>query len=131
MEARTPLIVIDSANVVGSRPDGWWRDRRGATRRLRDRLHPLADTGLSGRTVPQWCTDPPVEVLLVTEGRARGIPSSDTVTVVDAPGSGDDTIVATVEAVGGHRCLVITSDRGLRRRVTDAGAAVAGAAVLH
>ena len=37
-----PLIVVDGANVVGSVPDGWWRDRRGAAERLRDALVPLA-----------------------------------------------------------------------------------------
>ncbi len=31
---RTALIVVDAANVVGSRPDGWWRNRAGAARRL-------------------------------------------------------------------------------------------------
>ena len=37
-EDNSLLLVIDAANVVGSVPDGWWRDRRGATERLRDRL---------------------------------------------------------------------------------------------
>ncbi len=27
---------IDAMNVIGSRPDGWWRDREGAVRRLVD-----------------------------------------------------------------------------------------------
>ncbi|MGH8794184.1 MAG: NTP pyrophosphohydrolase, partial [Stackebrandtia sp.] len=40
------MIVVDAANVVGATPDGWWRDRLGATRRLRDRLCDLAETGL-------------------------------------------------------------------------------------
>jgi 8-oxo-dGTP diphosphatase len=40
-------IIVDGANVVGSRPDGWWRDRVGAAVRLRDQLEPLALDGLS------------------------------------------------------------------------------------
>lgn len=38
-------IIVDGANVVGSRPDGWWRDRAGAALRLRDELTPLARDG--------------------------------------------------------------------------------------
>ncbi|MFD0559366.1 hypothetical protein FB566_0003 [Stackebrandtia endophytica] len=113
----TSVIIIDAANVVGSTPDGWWRDRPRATRRLRDRLAPLADRGL-----PRWPHPPPAEVILVTEGRARGVESSDTVTVVAAPGSGDDTIVDLVTQYAARPVVVITSDRGLRQRVSDAGA---------
>ncbi len=40
-------IIVDGANVVGSRPDGWWRDRVGAAMRLRDQLEPLTLDGLS------------------------------------------------------------------------------------
>ena len=32
------VLVVDGANVVGSRPDGWWRDRPGAARRLAEEL---------------------------------------------------------------------------------------------
>lgn len=42
------VLLVDVANVVGSRPDGWWRDRAGATTRL---LHRLA--GLVGQTLPR------------------------------------------------------------------------------
>jgi len=52
----TPLLVIDAANVVGSVPDGWWRDRAGATTRLRDSLAGLSATGL-----PQ--TGSPIDVM--------------------------------------------------------------------
>jgi selenocysteine lyase/cysteine desulfurase len=34
-------LLVDAANVVGSRPDGWWRDRAGATARLLARLAAL------------------------------------------------------------------------------------------
>jgi len=40
-------IIVDGANVVGSRPDGWWRDRAGAALRLRDQLAPLATEGIT------------------------------------------------------------------------------------
>nr|EIF93310.1 hypothetical protein [Streptomyces tsukubensis NRRL18488] len=59
------LLIVDGANVVGSVPDGWWRDRRAAAGRLRDRLVPYADNGLPG--VPG-----PLEIVLVVEGAARG-----------------------------------------------------------
>src|SRR5689334_22986406 len=62
-----PLVIVDGANVVGSVPDGWWRDRAGAAVRLRDSLAPVASTGLPG--IPA-----PVEVILVVEGKARNIP---------------------------------------------------------
>ena len=37
--------LIDASNVIGSRPDGWWRDREGATRRLLDALREFAAAG--------------------------------------------------------------------------------------
>ncbi|MFR9797607.1 NTP pyrophosphohydrolase [Streptomyces sp. MS06] len=117
MDNGSPLLVIvDGANVVGSVPDGWWRDRRGAAARLRDRL---AADGLPGRAGP-------VELVLVVEGAARGIDSVPGVRVVEAEGSGDDLVVALVAGATGRGCLVVTADRGLRRRVTELGAEVAG-----
>jgi hypothetical protein len=115
------LLVVDAANVVGSVPDGWWRDRAGAARRLRDALVPVARDGL-----PE--APPPVEVVLVVEGAARGVAAVPGVRVVAAPGSGDDAIVAVVrDRPPGQDCLVVTSDRGLRERVARLGARVAGA----
>jgi hypothetical protein len=118
-----PLLVVDGANVVGSVPDGWWRDRLGAARRLRDALVPLAaaDSGLAE-------VGGPAEVVLVVEGAASGLASVDGVRVVSAPRSGDDEIVA--QAVSGVRAgravWVVTADRGLRTRVTEIGARVLG-----
>ncbi|MET7703132.1 NTP pyrophosphohydrolase [Streptomyces sp. NPDC005485] len=112
------LVIVDAANVVGSVPDGWWRDRRGAAERLRDRL---ARDGIPGRA-----EDGDVEVVLVVEGAAKGVESVPGVRVASAPGSGDDTIVDLVAESGGRPVLVITADRELRRRVTDLGAEVAG-----
>ncbi|MEU0033280.1 NTP pyrophosphohydrolase [Streptomyces sp. NPDC006333] len=110
------LVIIDGANVVGSVPDGWWRDRRGAAERLRDRL---AREGLPGH-------DGPVELVLVVEGAARGVDSVAGVRVEAAPGSGDDRIVELVEETRDRPRLVVTADRELRRRVTAAGAEVTG-----
>ncbi|WP_031046689.1 hypothetical protein [Streptomyces sp. NRRL F-5650] len=113
----SPLVIVDAANVVGSVPDGWWRDRRGAAERLRDRL---ASDGVPGRAGP-------LEVVLVVEGAARGVESVPGVRVESAPGSGDDHIVELVaRAAGGRAVLVVTADRGLRRRVAELGAEVAG-----
>ncbi|GAB2949549.1 hypothetical protein GCM10027280_42660 [Micromonospora polyrhachis] len=115
-----PLLVVDAANVVGSRPDGWWRDRAGATVRLRDALAPVARAGLPG-------LPPPVEVVLVVEGVARGVPPTPEVRVVAAEGSGDDAIVELVQATAeGRHCVVVTADRLLRDRVTALHAAVRG-----
>ncbi|MDN4481979.1 NUDIX domain-containing protein [Demequina lignilytica] len=113
-----PAVVVDAANVVGSVPDGWWRDRRGAAERLAGRVAAWAaegiDAGALGLAEGRWF--PPVE--LVVEGRARGA-RADGVDVHDAPGEGDDAVVARVEArhAAGERVTVVTSDRGLAARV--------------
>ncbi|WP_433292761.1 hypothetical protein ACQP2F_28855 [Actinoplanes sp. CA-030573] len=116
-----PLLIVDGANVVGSVPDGWWRDRPGAAARLRDRLAALIPDGISDISGP-------VEVSLVVEGQARDIPQTDNgVRVERAPGSGDDKIVELVrDQPAGRRVLVITADRGLRDRVMALGAEVRG-----
>jgi hypothetical protein len=119
------LVIIDGANTVGSVPDGWWRDRRGAAERLRDRLSGYARPGLPG--VPG-----PVELVLVVEGAAQGVESVADVRVVSAPGSGDDRIVELVAGEGtGRRCVVVTADRDLRRRVGALGAECLGPRAVH
>ncbi|MBJ6621896.1 NTP pyrophosphohydrolase [Streptomyces sp. DHE17-7] len=118
MKDSTLLVIVDAANVVGSVPDGWWRDRRGAAVRLRDRLAAQGVPGREGR---------PVEIVLVVEGAARGVESVPGVRVESAPGSGDDHMVGLVAGAAGDRpVLVVTADRELRRRVTELGAEVAG-----
>ncbi|WP_433662795.1 hypothetical protein ACQPW1_11970 [Nocardia sp. CA-128927] len=114
------LIVVDAANVVGSRPDGWWRDRAGAARRLLERL-----TKLAARL------EQPAEVVVVLEGKAKAADSDvDGVRVVLADGSGDDAIVdavaASVEQDNARSIIVVTADRGLRDRVEALGATTVG-----
>ncbi|MEA1261416.1 NUDIX hydrolase [Microbacterium sp. STF-2] len=118
-----PAIVVDAANVVGSVPDGWWKDRAGAAARLRARLEGLAVPAhaleLAG---DEWFPD----VSMVVEGRARGIEDqAGTVSVIRAEAAGDDAIVAEVERRVAMQQLVVTvtSDRGLRDRAESAGAA--------
>jgi hypothetical protein len=126
----TPLVIVDAANTVGSVPDGWWRDRRGATERLRDVLAPLADLGLPAADVPEWAGRAPLDIVLVVEGAARGTRSVPGVRTADAARSGDDLITELAAEAArdtpDRPLLVITADRGLRERVRAHGASVAG-----
>jgi hypothetical protein len=142
-------IVVDVANVMGSRPDGWWRDRAGAAVRLHAQIVALASSGrailpdgrgaaeapgpadeadLAGQASPAF--------VMVLEGAAKAaaarLASADPATaapgevrVVQAPGSGDDAIVAVVRELPGRR-VVVTADRGLRERCVAAGAEILG-----
>lgn len=106
------MIVVDGANVVGSRPDGWWKDRAGAARRLYD---DLVASGIAA--------DTDGGVRLVLEGAAKaGVPvgAQDGVTVVHATGEGDDEIVAqAVAALSAYDVTVVTADRGLCARLPE------------
>lgn len=124
-----PAIVVDAANVVGSVPDGWWKDRAGAAQRLLERIGVLAAKGVSAaalelaehRWFPEW--------VVVVEGRARSATAIDGLDVVRAEASGDDAIAAEAERLArdGRTVTVVTSDRGLAERAGRAGAAVRGA----
>jgi 8-oxo-dGTP diphosphatase len=120
-------LVVDAANVVGSRADGWWHDRAGATARLRNELVVLAAAGVSDQELnPQvgyerWW---PV-IHLVTEGEARVVEGVDPIRVVKAPGSGDDCIVRTSAELDGL-VVVVTADRELRARCAAVGALSVG-----
>jgi hypothetical protein len=124
-------LIVDGANVMGSRADGWWRDRAGAMARLHAELAALAAGGVTG-PVPgestageRWYP----EIVLVVEGRARAVRDlvSDApgIRVVTAGGEGDDEIAGLAARLAGHR-VVVTADRELRRRCEAAGATVAG-----
>jgi hypothetical protein len=142
---------VDVANVMGSRPDGWWRDRPGAAVRLHDEIVRLAR---SGRAILPDGPDASGPVfVMVLEGAARAAgarlaaaePDADAdgtgpprpgevrpgevrpgeVRVVQARGSGDDAIVAVVRELPGRR-VVVTADRELRARCVAAGAEILG-----
>ena len=109
-------VLVDAANTVGSRPDGWWRDRAGATSRLLAGLAGLAGAELPGDDGAPVQVD---AVVAVVEGAAREVPAPEGVTVVRAPGSGDDALVAEAGRLlaDGADVLVVTADRGLRARL--------------
>ncbi len=110
------MLVIDAANVIGSRPTGWWRDRPGAARVFTERVRAAVTAGRLSQTV-----------VVVLEGRARvGADEADVdgVEVVHAPGDGDETIAAIAEANG--EVVVVTADRELADRVRAANAKVVG-----
>jgi len=107
------VLVVDAANVVGSRTDGWWKDRPGAARRLHESLL-VADL-------------PHDEVVMVLEGAAKGGARAGRdghVRVVHAPRDGDSEIERQVSTAiaQGHRVTVITADRFLQARVQGLGA---------
>jgi hypothetical protein len=110
------VLLVDVANVVGARPDGWWRDRAGAASRLLDRLAPLVGTTFPGPGGAAFACE---HVVAVLEGQARDVPAPARVRVVRAPGSGDDALTAKAAALDadGRTVLAVTADRGLRARL--------------
>ena len=128
-------VVVDVANVMGARADGWWRDRAGAALRLCQQVIALAERGVPAGLMPGGLPAPAAWVL-VLEGRARAAAADaadaaaaagagEAVRLVAAPNSGDDEIAAQVVSLDGD-CLVVTADRELRRRCEAAGAIVTG-----
>jgi 8-oxo-dGTP diphosphatase len=142
-------VIVDAANVMGSRADGWWRDRAGAAERLIAQIEDLALSGVPG--LPDSLEVPALDwwfprFIVVLEGAAAagaavgtaagaagtagageaGEPASGSqVEIVRAPGSGDDEIVRQAAEITGPR-LVVTADRELRSRCEAVGAAVIG-----
>jgi predicted RNA-binding protein with PIN domain len=117
-----PEWIVDGNNVMGSRPDGWWRDRQAAQRRLVDQLEAFA----TARDVP---------VTVVFDGRPHDAGGGRRVAVRFARRGGrdaaDDDVAALVEAHPDPASLVVaTSDGALAERVRAAGAAVVGARTL-
>lgn len=118
-------LIVDAMNVIGSRPDGWWRDREGAVRGLLARLQGLA-----------LQTDE--TIVLVSDGRPLAdVPEGDHdgVKVVYATRRGrdaaDDRIVDEVKGLpDATSAKVVTSDRELSRRVRALGADSTGARSL-
>jgi 8-oxo-dGTP pyrophosphatase MutT (NUDIX family) len=127
-----PVILVDGANVVGSVPDGWWKDRAGAAERLLTRVAALAASGVAASDLDLGATHWFPDFVVVVEGQARDVADVAGVRTVRAAGEGDDTIAAEAVALveEGHAVTVVTSDRELRARAEEAGATVRGAAWL-
>lgn len=123
-----PAVVVDAANVIGSVPDGWWKDRAGAAVRLRGRLETWASSGTAASELALGADRWYPEVSLVVEGAARAMPDAggdgSPVRLERAVGHGDDAIVAEAARFvdGGRTVTVVTSDRELRGRVEGIGA---------
>lgn len=122
LRARPLRLLVDTANLLGARPDGWWRDRAGATERML--LHVRAAIP---RTValPDGSYGWVSAVEAVLEGAARHVQVGG-VLMHRAHGSGDDELVRV--AHGAH--LVVTADRGLRARL-PADVAVLGPSMVR
>ncbi len=147
------VLVVDIANVMGSRPDGWWKDRAGAAQRIVDRLASVAHDGVPGPALGQglgdeWRLWP--RIVAVVEGQAAGVQaptlgSRGALEVVAARRDGDQEIVDTVSRLlaastssapgdpgtSSTQVTVATSDRGLRARVEQFGARTVGAGTLR
>jgi uncharacterized protein YaiI (UPF0178 family) len=108
---------VDASNVMGSRPDGWWRDRPGATRRLIE-------------AVTAWAAAEHARVTVVLDAGAPTLARTDgTVDIVIAPRRGrdaaDDEIARLID--GRTDARVVTSDAALAARARASGAQVEGA----
>jgi predicted RNA-binding protein with PIN domain len=118
-----PLVVVDGNNVMGSRPDGWWKDRAGAAQRL------VAQLG-------DWAASAGRDVLVVFDGAAPAALAAPARVEVRfahrrGPDAADDDIAAFVAAdAAPERLSVVTSDAALARRVRAHGAEVVGAREL-
>jgi hypothetical protein len=113
------VLLVDIANVMGSRPDGWWRDRPAAATRLLNELEPL--NGAEASLPAGLGTVRITEIRAVVEGAAKRAEGPEAVLLLPADTDGDSKIVE--EAIrltsSGKTPLVVTADRGLRRRLPE------------
>jgi hypothetical protein len=114
-----PRLIVDGSNVMGSRPDGWWRDRDGARIRLTVELDEAADA-VCGALLGE----PKADVVVVHDGRP--IEMQLLRVFVRFAGHADDLIAE----LAGPGDVVVTSDRELVGRVTAEGATAVGAGRL-
>lgn len=112
--------IVDAMNVIGAKPDGWWKDRRGAMAGLVERLERWAAAGDDPVTVVfEGPTTPPLESAAIEICHAPRA----------APNSADEEIVRLVEtSARPAEITVVTSDSALAERVRLAGALVRPAA---
>ena len=115
--------IVDAMNVIGSRPDGWWKDRRSAMARLVE-------------SIERWAATQDIHVTVVFEHPVSPPIVSSVVEIAHAPrpgpNSADDEIVRLVEADDEPRDVtVVTSDSALAARVRRLGASVYPAAAFR
>jgi predicted RNA-binding protein with PIN domain len=106
--------VVDAMNVIGSRPDGWWRDRAGAVRRLVE-------------AIDRWAEGGEERVTVMLEGEPREGIVTERIEVAWASAGGRDAadreILARLpEWLAEDEVVVVTSDRDLRTKALAAGA---------
>jgi 8-oxo-dGTP pyrophosphatase MutT (NUDIX family) len=134
MLAEPLTLLVDGANVVGSRPDGWWRDRAGAAERLAAALGGLAGDGLPAASLGVEGAHAWPAIELVLEGAARPAVEREVPGVAQhaAPADGDGALVelARERIAEGRRVVTVTADRALRERLVAAGAGVVGPSTL-
>jgi predicted RNA-binding protein with PIN domain len=110
--------LVDGMNVIGTRPDKWWKDRDAAMLKLVDQLE-------------RWAASEGEDVTVVFERQPSPPIRSTVIEVAHAPkpkaNAGDDEIVRRLKAADdAHAVRVVTSDRGLSERAYGAGATVEG-----
>ena len=106
--------IVDGMNVIGSRPDGWWKNRGRAMVALVDSLDRWASS--RGEAVTVVFERPPPTPIAATAVAVTHAPRA-------APNSADDEIVRLVEADARPVDIrVVTSDRTLAGRIADLGA---------
>ena len=113
------VLLVDIANVMGSRPDGWWRDRPAAATRLLNGLEPLKGAEV---TLPDGLGTVRIsDVHAVVEGAAKRADGPENVSVLRADRDGDSEIVEEANRLtaSGKTPLVVTADRGLRYRLPE------------
>ncbi|HEY4279097.1 MAG TPA: NYN domain-containing protein [Conexibacter sp.] len=115
--------LVDGMNVIGTRPDAWWRDRHGAMVRLVDLLE-------------RWSAESGEDVTVVFEHPPRPPIRSSVIEVAHAPrakaNSADDEIVRRLRAIENRGATwVVTSDHGLADQAHALGCAVVSSATFR
>jgi predicted RNA-binding protein with PIN domain len=106
--------IVDGMNVIGTRPDGWWKDRGAAMIALVEKLDQWAD----GDRVTLVFERPPSQAIPTVRIEVTHAPKA-------AANSADDEIVRLVQADDrADEIRVVTSDKGLAERVRCLGASV-------